>query len=906
MFNGYLSLGGTELINAARVEAYVANQMPRFNLRKTIASSEHLNLVLDEPDYESPALDNAPWFDESDPATERFYGFYPQSIAGIGDSTRTAPVTESILDGGFVGSTRHGTRQVRVRGMLIGLDEVAVESGRAWLARALEGSSCDSHGGSCSGGDLCWFVDMPPVYPGMIDYSTLRVTTVDIGSVSPGTSPVTVAIPESESAATCYWNIFTPGVHPYNSGTIAEWGAFALDDDTILQRSGEKVLARVNYIKNPSFTRTKTSWAITAGGQLAQVAAGGIDGLGFGRVTETTPVVTRTNWLPGTSFESNPTAAGWRTNGAGNAVLSTPAVGAPDGTSVGVATRAAGQTDLWIEVTALGPVQSLNGYLSFYVKERTEDVLLTVTDPLGVVVHEELYVNFNTPYKRVGSVIPFGANYVVRLTTPGEEALVVDAFLLEDGAVAPGTYFNGGFADSAGVDYSYLGAAVTSASRVVTGVQVEHTLSNPPILLMGNDDMYGRAITRVAMRSALNATVELRIVDPGNAVIASQTITLTPTWQTYTLNGYFTNGSHFEVRAKGSYDIDRVDLEPGTMVFTDYLDGDEFKGVDYKVTWTDWTGSTLPNRETSPSMMVLEYTLPTDYVIVDEPAPTMYDWVPRTSLPDSNWRPFLRIVQGGARAGKAVIAQFANADIEACVDPFSRRYHDVTCIEGPIIVSRPNFSFGAGMIVEFTLVAASPHALANTRDVDLSTQTTALWEDVDCTVSTANPLLDPDCPPVPAPPRPPVVPDACIESPTDWRRYWLDIPRAEVSTWSKTLPTLTLSTLDEDVRQVRVRFTPNPFSYPAEEVDPCDFCSEFILSYLPANTRLVVDATVRRAFAEVAGAPAVVASQLLYGTDGLPMSWPDLSCGTPYVMTVDIPPADADSIVVELALTRQE
>lgn len=119
------------------------------------------------------------------------------------------------------------------------------------------------------------------------------------------------------------------------------------------------------------------------------------------------------------------------------------------------------------------------------------------------------------------------------------------------------------------------------------------------------------------------------------------------------------------------------------------------------------------------------------------------------------------------------------------------------------------------------------------------------------------------------------------------------------------LPTIVLNTLAAGTRQVRIRFTPNPFGYPVDKIDPCGYCSEFILSYLPPNAELTIDGLTRSAFASVAGGDAQPASQLLYGTDGVPMTWPELSCGIDYVMTVDIPAAQPD-IAISLSLTVQE
>jgi hypothetical protein len=137
----------------------------------------------------------------------------------------------------------------------------------------------------------------------------------------------------------------------------------------------------------------------------------------------------------------------------------------------------------------------------------------------------------------------------------------------------------------------------------------------------------------------------------------------------------------------------------------------------------------------------------------------------------------------------------------------------------------------------------------------------------------------------------------------------LTIPIADVASWASTVPTVSLTTDVEDVRQVRVRFYPNPYQVVVDEADDLssDFCGEFLLSYLPANSVLTVNGVSHTAYAVVAGAAPIPADQLLYGTDGDPMDWAELSCGIAYVMTVDIlPTADIDNLTIGLVLNRKE
>lgn len=155
--------------------------------------------------------------------------------------------------------------------------------------------------------------------------------------------------------------------------------------------------------------------------------------------------------------------------------------------------------------------------------------------------------------------------------------------------------------------------------------------------------------------------------------------------------------------------------------------------------------------------------------------------------------------------------------------------------------------------------------------------------------STVDPLADPDCPPVPSAPRPPVIPSDCVEEVGSWRRYTLQIPDAYVPLWGATLPTLILSTGSAAERQVRIRYTPNPEGLAPELVDKSVWVAEQIVSYIPPFTDVTLDGVSQRAWAEVSGGETVAADRLVFGTGGIPAEWPELECGIAYVVTLDVP-----------------
>lgn len=174
-------------------------------------------------------------------------------------------------------------------------------------------------------------------------------------------------------------------------------------------------------------------------------------------------------------------------------------------------------------------------------------------------------------------------------------------------------------------------------------------------------------------------------------------------------------------------------------------------------------------------------------------------------------------------------------------------------------------------------------------------------------VEQDDPLLDPDCEPLPEPPRPPVILDDCIEDVVLWRRYWSTIPAEEVADWLEEVPSFDITTGSLPARQVRIRVYPNPFSLPASEIDTSAYCAEAIISYIPPETTLTLNGVSQRTFASVQGAEPIAADHLLYGPDGSPpTAWPILSCGVQYLVSFDVSAdAPAGNITTGISLTRR-
>lgn len=150
-------------------------------------------------------------------------------------------------------------------------------------------------------------------------------------------------------------------------------------------------------------------------------------------------------------------------------------------------------------------------------------------------------------------------------------------------------------------------------------------------------------------------------------------------------------------------------------------------------------------------------------------------------------------------------------------------------------------------------------------------------------------LIDPDCVQVPAPPRPPVVPNTCIDEVGMWRRVWKQVNATDVREWFDTIPTVTIRTGSQAERQVRIRYYANPFNRPLSALSQDDYCGEIIVSYLPPDSVLTLDGITEMSWASVSGGPSMPADHLLYGSNGMPAEWPVLECGIGYYITMDVP-----------------
>jgi len=154
-------MGGTEILNQQRAFHYAkAADCPAGWFK--LGDCQGLDEALGDLPYQGGLISDAPWYDEDDEATHRFYGAYPLELKGLSDSTRTASITEGIADGGVIQGVRRSVKQVRARAVLMAQGQDALEAGLNWLDAALELQACSTHAGTCGEVDACFFTACPP------------------------------------------------------------------------------------------------------------------------------------------------------------------------------------------------------------------------------------------------------------------------------------------------------------------------------------------------------------------------------------------------------------------------------------------------------------------------------------------------------------------------------------------------------------------------------------------------------------------------------------------------------------------------------------------------------------------------------------------------------------------------
>lgn len=178
MYEGFLTFGGAEILNSNRTLSYLKQHAPTLDVLCDI--QEDFGDIVGDGEYDSPSADGAPWYSDGLPDSDDFWGFFPQRVEGIENSTRLVEVTELSGDGAVQSLPRHGSREVRVRATGFAKTKAAMSAGMVWLREALDTDNCGSAGG-CEGGELNYFTEAPAdtIEAGTRQRTMFRVSPLD-------------------------------------------------------------------------------------------------------------------------------------------------------------------------------------------------------------------------------------------------------------------------------------------------------------------------------------------------------------------------------------------------------------------------------------------------------------------------------------------------------------------------------------------------------------------------------------------------------------------------------------------------------------------------------------------------------------------------------------------------------
>lgn len=251
-----------------------------------------------------------------------------------------------------------------------------------------------------------------------------------------------------------------------------------------------------------------------------------------------------------------------------------------------------------------------------------------------------------------------------------------------------------------------------------------------------------------------------------------------------------------------------------------------------------------------------------------------------------------------------------------CLPPLTRSLRRVIVNNGPTLTAKRSTSDGGAVwTATFTAVAGVPWMFSTEQPVIagfLDPHVSNPWVgdtggsiDLDgyihpeaaCAVTVYEPVYDPLTPALSIPPGPPSIPMGHYVPPKNWRRRQFTIPREYVPSWGEVVPKVQVHAVRKDLRNLRLRFYADPYDIGDISEDPCAYCGDIVISYVPKDHTLTLDGVEETVYMTSQGGGRRLADSLVFKTDGGPFEWPALTCGYGYVVTVDLPQTQTPPVV---------
>lgn len=849
MYDGYIELGGDELANVARFKAYIDGAQG-FPWVKVISEGETTALreALGDAPYTTPAGDNAPWYDPGNPASANFHGIYISGIDGDEGSTRSSTVTEGVLSGGTASSPREGTREMRFTAILAARDELAMEAGLQWLNRTLDPEDCA--GDDCGAMVLCGYAAAPQWLDNCLEYDytaaqTRTNETIDPMFVNGGT----------------YWtltngSLSSSSIANYHSTAAQPVGTPLLYQTTaIAGTAGDVVSGRMTITNRNDYT-------VDFFLQIASYGLAGTLGSTNGATVTLAPGETKNLFVDGAVLSA--AATGYRmilrssaTNilplGAQLRVSRAQTIKATTAGTFfyGGGTPEVGRSNAWVGLAnASASLQYVAGVSpGRHLNEITTISGATVTGsgsfPGGVYREVEFGLVAGTPWFFTDPMRVLDGSTAASGTTR----------YYDDGALVAINHLNDPRAKVAG-NWSYGGG---TAGTLAFSVNQPITAGIPPWTNGDNLTMRWTATgagPNVDVYAQNTLPFPMRVVSPLRRYIASVHVTANfPGTAALRMVWYDAAGNLLSSTNGPITDI-TGNSNPIFAAFVRLsVAGDAPAGAAYAVPIVRLTGAAGGALATGNAFYIgwwqVELAPTGPNVIPDVPT----DWFDGNSYFGNLFSLFRSERELFKWAGAA------NAS--------------------------PSYHF-RGWLCDYVLYNGFYYS------------------------PTYSVLQDPlagALPPAPTPP--PISTNIPVVGLTGWNRSYYTLPAVGSTENGIAVPTITLTPLTPiaSTRQIRLRFTANPGNLPPADLDPCDFCAELIVSYLStmdgASVAFIIDGETQSVDARVFDSVNLAADGYVYGADGGPIVWPELTCGIPYVMTVDQPNSYAMNIGVTVDMTRR-
>ncbi len=266
----------------------------------------------------------------------------------------------------------------------------------------------------------------------------------------------------------------------------------------------------------------------------------------------------------------------------------------------------------------------------------------------------------------------------------------------------------------------------------------------------------------------------------------------------------------------------------------------------------------------------------------------------------------------GCRDGYDCVGREVNmfhAAPSTTADAFSmwRTFYSVSVEEGPKLKKEFPSKVGAMQQYEFILSAGIPWPFTRTTLVSSLSMNSALnYTDPvgeDCSMdddATDNFINDPFFTGISAAPQPPNILPPNIIAISSWRRHTAPIGAALTTRPGRVSPVVTVVSGGTAAQFIRIRFYRS-----GAGLSGCDFSGEYLISYIPANSVMVIDAIRKQISVTLPDGRVLPGGHLLYGSAGRPFMWPDMACNDTYTMTADMFPGQT-GITVDLEVAVRE